>query len=237
MGGPLDVLLVEDDPSLREVLAIHFGAEGWLVRATGDGLDAIAQCRARAPHVAVLDVSLPGASGIEICQHLRDGYSPAPGVVMVTARGSEVDVLLGLDVGADDYVVKPCRPREVVARVRALARRVRPELVEARSAGARVLGPLVIDTGAMRVTVRGAEVKLTATELALLAELSARPDVVHPRGELLQSVFGLTHEGYSRNVDCHVARVRKKLEAAGLGESPIHTVHGVGYRFVPPRGA
>lgn len=237
MGGPLDVLLVEDDPSLREVLAIHFGAEGWLVRATGDGLDAIARCRVAVPHVAVLDVSLPGASGIEICQHLRSGYSPAPGVVMVTARGSEVDVLLGLDVGADDYVVKPCRPREVVARVRALARRVRPELAGALSTGVRALGPLVIDTGAMRVTVRSVEVKLTATELSLLAELSSRPDVVHPRAELLRSVFGLTHEGYARNVDCHVARLRKKLEVAGLGECPIHTVHGIGYRFLVPKDA
>lgn len=237
MGEPLDVLLVEDDPSLREVLAIHFGAEGWVVRVTGDGLDAIAQCQARAPDVAVLDVSLPGASGIEICQHLRGGYTPAPGVVMVTARGSEVDVLLGLEVGADDYVVKPCRPREVVARVRALARRVRPELAGARATAVRALGPLVVDTGAMRVTVNGAEVKLTATELSLLVELSARPDAVHPRGELLKSVFGLTHEGYARNVDCHVARLRKKLEVAGLEESPIHTVHGIGYRFLVPKGA
>lgn len=231
MSRAIDVLVVEDDATLREVLVRHLSAEGFSVRSAGDGAEAIAQCRQRAPDIAVLDVSLPGVSGLDVCQHLRSGYVPSPGVVMVTARGSEIDVVLGLEVGADDYVVKPCRPREVVARIRALARRVRPELTGAPSAEMPDLGALRIERAAMRVSVGGVEVKLTATEYALLVELASRPDTVRSRADLLKKVWDSSHEGYARNVDCHVARLRRKLEEAGMNPCPIQTVHGAGYRF------
>lgn len=234
MSRPLDVLVVEDDATLREVLVRHLCAEGFSVRAAADGADAIAHCRELPPDIAVLDVSLPGVSGLDVCQHLRSGYNPSPGVLMVTARGAEIDVILGLEVGADDYVVKPCRPREVVARVRALARRVRPDLAGAIPVDVLELGALRIERAAMRVLVDGVEVKLTATEYALLVELTSRVDAVHTRTELLRKVWDSTHEGYARNVDCHMARLRKKLDAAGLQPSPIHTVHGAGYRFERP---
>ena len=234
MSRPLDVLVVEDDATLREVLVRHLRADGFSVRSAADGTEAIAQCRELTPDIAVLDVSLPGVSGLDVCQHLRSGYTPSPGVLMVTARGAEIDVILGLEVGADDYVVKPCRPREVVARVRALARRVRPDFAGATPADVVELGALRIERAAMRVAVGGAEVKLTATEYALLVELTSRVDVVHTRTELLRKVWDSTHGGYARNVDCHMARLRKKLDAAGLQPSPIHTVHGAGYRFERP---
>ena len=229
------VLLVEDEESFVDALLVGLKREGFKVEVARDGYEALERFDVVRPDIVLLDVMLPRISGIDVCRQLRK-RTQVP-IIMVTAKSSEIDTVVGLEVGADDYVVRPCRPREVVARVRALARRVRPELAGARATAVRALGPLVVDTGAMRVTVNGAEVKLTATELSLLVELSARPDAVHPRGELLKSVFGLTHEGYARNVDCHVARLRKKLEVAGLEESPIHTVHGIGYRFLVPKGA
>jgi DNA-binding response OmpR family regulator len=229
---PLEVLVVEDDASLREVLVLHLGAEGFAVRATGRGDEALRLCAERAPDVVVLDLSLPGRPGLDICGRLRAELRPSPGVIMVTARAAEVDVMLGFSVGADDYVVKPCRPREIVARVQAVARRVRPppgptgEVVER--------GPLRIDVDARRVTVGDAPVELTATEHSLLLELARAPDRVHTRPALLASVWETAHGGYARNVDCHVARVRRKLEAAGLPGSTITTVHRAGYRFVSP---
>lgn len=230
VAPPLDVLVVEDDPSLREVLALHLAAEGFRVRSVDRGDLALERCAERIPDVVVLDLSLPGRSGLEVCACLRGRYDPSPGVVMVTARASEVDVILGFEVGADDYVVKPCRLREVVARVKALARRVRPS---AKAAEVVERGALRIEVEAMRVTVAGAVVKLTPTEHALLLRLAREPDKVHARAALLAEVWDSSHEGYARNVDCHVARVRKKLEAAGLSPMPIATVHGVGYRFLP----
>jgi DNA-binding response OmpR family regulator len=235
MARPLDVLVVEDDASLRDVIALHLNAEGWSVRAVGDGADALAACASRQPDVLVLDVMLPGKSGIDVCAALRALYNPSPGVVMLTARDREVDVILGYEVGADDYVVKPCRPREIVARVRAVARRVNAAPRASKPADETIVrGPLHVDLATRKVTVRGAAVKLTPTELELLAFLARHPDRVYTRSDLLEAVFDTSHEGYARNVDCHVTRVRRKLEAAGLDPAPIDTVHGTGYRFLVP---
>src|SRR5258708_7636154 len=124
--APLDLLLVEDDASLRDILTLHLRAQpGWTVRAVGDGELALAACAQHRPDIVILDVMLPGRSGLEVCTTLRVLYHPTPGVLMVTARADEADVMIGFDLGADDYVIKPCRPREVVARVKALARRLR----------------------------------------------------------------------------------------------------------------
>jgi DNA-binding response OmpR family regulator len=231
-GATLDVLLVEDDTALRQTLLLAFAGEPWRVRWSDDGEAALAACAEALPDVVVLDVMLPKRSGIEVCAALRALYHPSPGVVMVTARDSELDVILGFEVGADDYVIKPCRPREIVARIKALSRRI----TGAPSAGAPLLGAgLTLDVAARRVTVRDQEVRLTPTEFELLVCLSRAPERVFSRLELLELVFDTKHEGYARNVDHHIKRLRKKLEAAGLSPDPIHTVHGAGYRFAPAR--
>lgn len=233
------MLVVEDDPTLRDVLTVALSAQGCLVRWTDDGDRALAECEARLPEIVVLDVMLPGRSGLEVCAALRALYNPSPGVVMVTAKDSEVDVILGFEVGADDYVIKPFRPKELVARVKALSRRLKqrtpstPPVEEPEAA--MVWGPLKIDPGARSVEVSGNPVQLTPTELSLLAFLARVPNRVYSRMQLLERIWDSTHEGYARNVDCHITRIRRKLEKAGLDPAPINTVHGTGYSFVIPR--
>jgi len=238
VGLTVDVLLVEDDVALGDVMAVHLAAEGLRVRRADDGEDALAACAARLPDLVVLDVMLPKRSGLEVCAALRALYHPSPGVVMVTARDTELDMVLGLEVGADDYILKPFRPRELVARVRALIRRLgristsisvpAPALAPDPSV---VRGELRIDVGARRVTVGDRLLRLTPTEFELLLLLARAPARAWSRKELLENVFDSTHEGYSRNVDSHVMRLRKKIENAGLSPAPITTVHGTGYRF------
>jgi DNA-binding response OmpR family regulator len=227
-----DVLVVEDDAALREVLRIHLAADGFTVRAAPDGETALAMCDERCPAVAVLDVMLPGRSGLEVCVALRRRFDPSPGVLVLTARGDEADVLLGFDLGADDYVLKPCRPREVVARVRALLRRAspRPEQDEVIARG-----PLRIVPAEHAAFAGDRRIRLTATELALLALVARHPERTFSRVELLETVWQTKHSGYARNVDCHVARLRRKLDAEGLGPLVIETVHGLGYRFHEPQ--
>jgi DNA-binding response OmpR family regulator len=226
---PLDVMVVEDDPVLREILSLHLTAQGHRVRSAVSGEDALADCARSVPDVVVLDLSLPGKSGLEVCTALRARYQPSPGVVIVTARASEADVMLGFDSGADDYVVKPCRPREIVARVAALARRIKPE------PGTREIlrsGALTIDVAAMRVVAGARALELTPTEFALLVTLVRAPGTVHSRKALLATVWSSSHEGYARNVDCHVVRLRRKLDGAGVdAQTAIETIHGTGYRW------
>ncbi len=228
---PIDVLLVEDDPGLSDVLAMHLVDGGFTVRTAADGEAALARCAEARPDLVLLDVMLPKKSGIEVCVALRRMYGALPGVVMLTALGSEADAVCGLDAGADDYVVKPVRPRELLARVRSLLRRMATPPSAAREI---VHGALRIDVEARTAHVGDHGLRLTATEWELLHCLAAEPRRVRARAELLEKVFDTSHAGYARNVDCHVTRLRRKLEGAGLCSSPIETVHGVGYRFVPP---
>lgn len=230
-GAPPDVLVVEDDDALREVLRLHLAAEGWAVRAVGDGDAALALAGERRPAVAVLDVMLPGRTGLDVCAALRARFDPSPGVIVLTARGDEADVLLGFEAGADDYVMKPCRPREIVARVRALLRRTAPPAARDEDLQAIVRGPIRVDRARHEASVHGAPLRLTGTELSLLATLAAQPGRVFSRAELLEGVWDTRNPGYARNVDCHVTRLRRKLESAGLSPAPVETVHGVGYRF------
>ncbi len=230
MSRMTDVLVVEDDPTLGDVLDMHLAAEGYRVRRAEDGEAALARCAEARPDVVLLDVMLPKLSGLDVCTELRARYGPQPGIVMLTALGSEADVVCGLDAGADDYVVKPIRPRELLARVRSLARRLGADVGTAQL----TYGPLVIDMAARAVSVSSRPVKLTTTELEIFADLAREPLRVCSRADLLQRVFDTNHAGYARNVDCHVTRLRRKLEAAGLTPAPIETVHGAGYRFVPP---
>ena len=227
----LDIVLVEDDATLAEVLAMHLVAEGFSVRTAEDGEAALERCAEARPNLVLLDVMLPKKSGLEVCAELRKRYGSSTGVVMLTALGSEAEVVCGLDAGADDYVVKPIRPRELLARVRSLTRRMGLALP---SATPLAFGTLRIDPGTRGVTVGDTPVKLTATEWELLHCLAVESPRVLSRRDLLQRVFDTAHAGYARNVDCHVTRVRRKLEAAGLEPAPIETMHGAGYRFVPP---
>jgi DNA-binding response OmpR family regulator len=234
----MDVLIVEDDPALGDVVAVHLAAEGWRLRRVDDGEAALAACAERLPDLVVLDVMLPRRSGLEVCAALRALYHPSPGVVMVTARDTELDVILGFEVGADDYVLKPFRPRELVARVRALNRRLgraappAPAQDPAPAAGTVVThGELRVDPDARRATVGDHVLRLTPTEFELLLLLARTPRRAWSRKELLEKVFDSTHEGYSRNVDSHVMRLRKKIEMAGMRPAPIRTVQGTGYCF------
>ena len=229
------ILLVEDDLALREVTALHLAGAGYVVQSVGDGEAALEAAEAVRPDVVVLDLMLPKLSGLEVCKELRARYSPSPGVVMVTARGSEADMVVGLDAGADDYVVKPFAPPILLARIAAVCRRLGARTASPASAAgsAEVVhwGDIRIDMKTRKVDVRGKTLTLTPTELALLARLCAEPGVVLTRKQLLEEVFGTSNEGYARNVDCHVTRLRRKLEGAGLTPAPIHAVHGAGYRL------
>ena len=178
------------------------------------------------PALVVLDLNLPGRDGLDVCRALRARYLPSPGVVMVTARGTDADLVLGFDAGADDYVVKPFVPAVLLARLAALARRL-----GGRSDAVARWGPLAIDARAHQALAGDQPLTLTPTEFALLTQFVRQPGVVLTRRQLLQDVFGTTNEGYARNVDCHVTRLRRKLEVAGLAPAPIHAVHGTGYRL------
>lgn len=224
---PLSVLLVEDDQPLAHALSLNLAAEGWQVRTAHSRASALEALRASPPDVVLLDRMLPDGDGLELCVALREAR-PIPGVIVLTARASEADVVLGLDQGADDYVVKPCRPRELVARVRAVLRRKAP------ASGPEDLllrGRLRIDPARRQAWVGESELLLTPTEHELLVVLAREPGKVHARLDLLSAVFDSTHPGYARNVDCHVARLRRKLTAAGLEPNPIKTLHRMGYRF------
>ncbi len=224
---PLSVLLVEDDVPLARALSVNLEAEGWRVRAAHTGASALEAARASLPDVVLLDRMLPDGDGLALCAALREAR-PAPGIIVLTARASEADVVLGLDQGADDYVVKPCRPRELVARVRAVLRRRAPAEV---AHDVMMRGPLRVDPRRRQAWVGSKELVLTPTEHELLAVLAREPGRIWARLELLSVVFDSTHAGYARNVDCHVARLRRKLAAAGLEPNPIRTMHRMGYRF------
>jgi DNA-binding response OmpR family regulator len=221
----VDILVVEDDAALREVMCFHLRAEGWTVRAVGDGEAALVAAAEKTPDLAVLDIMLPRLTGIEVCTELRARFAPTPGVIMVTAKDAEVDVVMGFDAGADDYVIKPFRPRELVARVKALARRLTSE------GDTITRGKLRLECAAKRVLVGEKPLKLTPTEYAVLELLAKNPTRAYSRLELLEEVWETKLAAYARNVDCHVTRLRRKLEAAGLKPAPISTVQGTGYIF------
>jgi len=226
------ILVVEDDHALREVTALHLTGAGYVVEAVADGEAALEACAAALPDAVVLDLMLPRRSGLEVCRELRARYSPSPGVVMVTARGSDADMVIGLDAGADDYVVKPFAPSVLLARLAALCRRLRARAAPAPAAVQ--WSTIRVDVAARRVDVRGKPLALTPTELSVLAYLCARPNQLVTRKQLLEEVFGTSHDGYARNVDCHITRLRRKLEGLGWAPAPIHAVYGAGYRLGEP---
>lgn len=224
----ITILVVEDAPEFRVLVEAALSGEGWRVTMAEDGEAALVAAESDPPTLVVLDVGLPGIDGVEVCRRLRvfsDAY-----VIMLTARDEEVDRLIGLAVGADDYMAKPFSPRELVARVRAMLRRPRtaaPTAVE--SGDRRVAGDLVIDMLAREVTLAGEEVGLTKIEFDLIASLVARPEMVFTREMLIEQVWGETWIGDGHVVDVHIANLRRKIDRDG--RSHIKTVRGVGYRL------
>jgi two-component system, OmpR family, response regulator len=216
------VLVVEDERPIADLVRLYLTRDGFGVQVEHDGAAGLAAARRMRPVACILDIALPGLEGTEICRRMRADGDWTP-VIFLTARDDEVDRILGLELGADDYVTKPFSPRELVARVKALLRRAAgPDQGER----VRVLGPLTLDPGRRQVTVSGSLLSLTPTEFDLLGHLLGRPGRVFTREELLASVWGYASHAGTRTVDVHVAQVRAKLgDAAGL----IRTVRGVGY--------
>ena len=213
------IAVIEDEPTIAQAIANRLRTEGFLVEVAHDGPAGVALCERTAPDAVVLDVMLPGLDGLEVCRRIQK-TRPVP-VLMLTARDSETDLLVGLGVGADDYMTKPFSPRELVARIHALLRR-------AERAAAYVepvkLGELVADPSTRKVRLSGMEIHLTPIEFDLFFRMASEPGVVFTREQLLFDVWGYRDSSGARTVDSHVAALRKKL-----GNSVVRTIHGVGY--------
>ena len=221
------LLLVEDDPALLELLDYRFRNEGYDVRATSDGDEALILAREERPDLVILDWMIDGTSGIEVCRRLRrDKNTAHVPIIMLTARESEDDRIRGLDTGADDYVTKPFSPRELMARVAAVMRRIRPalagELLE--------VGDIVLDPVAHRVKRRGEDIQLGPTEYRLLKFFMESPGRVFSRSQLLDGVWGTASDIELRTVDVHIRRLRKAIEISDA-KDPVRTVRSAGYSF------
>lgn len=216
------ILLIEDETEIAELLTLYFEREGFKLLHADNGEDGLQRLQDRSPRVVLLDVGLPGIDGIEVCRRIRSG-SDVP-VIMLTARDGEIDKIVGLEIGADDYVTKPFSPRELVARVKAVLRRSeerpsKPKTIE--------VGDFGIDSGRREVTTpEGTAVRPTAREFDLLWYLAEHQGLVLSRSQLLEAVWGYDFFGETRTVDVHIRQLRKKLPAI-----PIETVWGVGYRI------
>jgi two-component system, OmpR family, response regulator MtrA len=220
------VLVVEDEPVIADVLRLNLRAAGYRVEVVGDGRAALTAARTSHPSALILDVMLPGLDGVEVCRRLRADGDWTP-ILFVTARDDEVDRIVGLELGADDYITKPFSPREVVARLGGVLRRSRGEATGATTLRS---GSLAMDVTRRRAFVNDDEIPLTATEFDLLSYLLRRPGTVFTREQLLSEVWGYAATAGARTVDVHVAQVRSKLGDA----SPIRTVRSVGYSAEPP---
>lgn len=223
------ILVAEDDPKQAQLLRIYLERDGHVLQVVPDGKTALERCRYSEPDLVVLDVMMPTVDGLDVCRILR-AESQVP-IMLVTARSTEDDVLLGLDLGADDYVIKPYSPRQLAARVRALLRRtgrVDP--------GTEVLtvGDLVIDPTRFEVWVGDALVALTRTEFAVLATLAAEPGRVFTRAQILERAFGFDRYVVERTVDAHVMNLRRKIEPDPAEPRYVQTVYGRGYRMPEP---
>ena len=222
---------MDDEKPLAQLVASYLARDGFEVHTAFDGEDGLRIARAVDPDVVILDLGLPGVDGVEVCRQLRtfsDCY-----VIMLTARAEEVDKLIGLSVGADDYLTKPFSPRELVARVRVMLRRPRTSgaVGPAPVAVPLVVGPLTVDVSAREVLVDGRPVPLTRTEFDLLAALATRPDVAWSRQALIEEVWGPGWVGDEHLVDVHLLHVRQKLGDSAERQQFVRTVRGVGYRI------
>jgi len=229
-GEPRTVLVVEDDDPIAALLEDYLAASGFRAERIADGSEVAERVRRQPPALVILDLMLPGLDGIEVCKALRR-FSTVP-ILMVTARVDEIDRLLGLELGADDYVCKPFSPREVMARVKALLRRA-----EGRVAGEPVAGGLVVDAATQRVRIGERPVPLTPVEFRLLKVLADQPGRVFSRSQLLDAIHADFRDVSDRAIDSHVKNIRRKIAAAAPGLECIESVYGIGYRFestIPP---
>jgi DNA-binding response OmpR family regulator len=222
------VLVVEDESSIASFVSLYLKNAGYAVRTAATGGDALTQAAAHEPALIVLDLMLPDIDGIEVCKRIRQ-RSDVP-ILMLTARDEDVDKIIGLEVGADDYLTKPFNPRELVARVKSILRRATPERRE-RESETITHGDLLIDAGRREVHVGDEEIQLAPKEFDLLWELLDHRGLVLTRDQLLERVWGYTFAGDTRTVDVHVRQLRRKLGEA----SPIVTVWGVGYKVAPAK--
>ena len=223
------ILVVDDEPKIAALARDYLEHAGFAVVLAGDGTSAVQVASTREPDLVVLDLGLPGFDGLEVMRRIR-ATSPTP-IVLLTARDTELDKLLGLELGADDYVTKPFSPRELVARVRAVLRRAERSTAPSDRVA---VGDLVLDLPRLRVTVGGKPVELTATEFAILATMARDPGRVFTRSQLLDAVHGVAFEAYERAIDAHVKNIRRKLEPDAARPRYLVTVYGVGYRVAEP---
>ena len=224
------ILVVEDEPAIATIARDYLEHAGFAVVIASDGPTALRLARTAHPDLVVLDLGLPGIDGLDVTRSIRrDSTLP---IIMVTARGDESDKLVGLELGADDYLTKPFSPKELVARVRAVLRRTSDGPSEAREVI--TVGELVLDVPRRAVTVAGRRVDLTATEFALVETLARQPGRVFTRSQLLDAIHGVAFESYERAIDAHVKNVRRKLDPGVNDARRIETVYGVGYRLAEP---
>jgi DNA-binding response OmpR family regulator len=219
------ILVVDDEPKIVRLVADYLQAAGFTVVTAGNGDEALMRARTEAPDLVVLDLGLPGLDGLDVTRTLRrNGEVP---IIMLTARSDETDRIIGLELGADDYVTKPFSPRELVARVRAVLRR------HAGAGESAVLraGDLLLDVPRMRVTRGDQPVELTATEFSLLAAMARQPGRVFTRSQLLDAIHGVAFESFERAIDAHIKNIRRKLEPEPRSPRYLLTIYGVGYRL------
>ncbi len=220
------ILVVDDEPKIVKLAQDYLEQSGFRVMSAADGMTAIAVARHERPDLVVLDLNLPGMDGIDVCRALRR-ESDVP-IIMLTARDAETDRLIGLELGADDYITKPFSPRELVARVRAVLRRLHGDV---RQAGIIRANGLEIDLNGHSVTRRGEPVHLTPSEFTLLTVLAQHPGQVLSREQLLERLYGVTYDGFARSVDAHIKNLRQKLEDDPAEPRYVLTIYGIGYKF------
>lgn len=227
----VSILVVEDEPSVAEVVSLYLRRAGYTVRVANTGPVAINEINTQPPSLIILDLMLPGLDGLAITRHVRErGDTP---IIMLTARSQETDRIAGLEMGADDYVTKPFSPQELVSRVRAVLRRVKPSSAEEPIGRALVFDDLRIDPQTRLVTIRGAEKSLTAKEFDLLWLLARHPRQVFTRDQLLERVWGMADYIDPGTVTVHVRRLREKIEDDPSNPQHLQTAWGVGYKFEP----
>ena len=227
------ILVVDDEKKIVELVRTYLERDGFQVLEANDGRTALELFKRENPELLVLDVMLPGMDGLEVCREIRR-VSSVP-VIMLTARSEDVDKLIGLELGADDYLTKPFSPRELVARIKAVLRRTRGTASPSSNKARLKLGDLTLDEERFEVSCHDETVSLTPAEFRILATMAKSPGRVFSRSQLLDMALGETYEGYERTIDVHIKNLRHKLkEAGGEGKCVIATVHGVGYKIQEP---
>jgi DNA-binding response OmpR family regulator len=228
---PRNILVIEDNPDISELVSLHLRDYGHGVEVAMDGEVGFRRAMSGEFHLIILDLMLPGMNGLEICSKLRASSIFVP-ILMLTAKSSEVDRVVGLETGADDYLIKPFSIHELLARVKAIFRRVELSSAQQQPEGERIVcGGMAIDVEKREVRIRGKRVELTAKEFDLLAQFAAHPGKVYSRKQLLDLVWGYQHDGYEHTVNSHINRLRNKIEPDPTKPEFLLTVWGVGYKF------